>query len=77
MGTFEVTGKLKGHMDVQKMIEQLRSEAAAIQHALAVLENLHSGSGGHRKRKPFSAETRRKMAASQKKRWAAYRKQHK
>jgi hypothetical protein len=27
-----------------------------------------------RKRRPFSAETKKKMAAAQKKRWAAYRK---
>jgi hypothetical protein len=29
---------------------------------------------GVRKRRPFSDETRRKMAAAQKRRWAAYRK---
>ena len=33
-----------------------------------------SGSGPARKRRPFSAETRKKMAAAQRKRWAAIRK---
>jgi hypothetical protein len=61
-------------MNINKMIEQLRAELAAIQQALAILENLSGGHGTPGKRKPFSAETRRKMAESQKKRWAAYRK---
>jgi hypothetical protein len=63
-------------MNIDKMIAQLRAELATIQQALAVLENLSRGpgSGGPRKRKPFSAETKRKMAESQRKRWAAYRK---
>jgi hypothetical protein len=33
-----------------------------------------SGGNPARKRRPFSAETRKKMAASQRKRWAAIRK---
>ena len=62
-------------MNVDKMIEQLRAELATIQQALAVLENLAGGKrGGASKRKPFSPETRRKMAESQRKRWASYRK---
>ena len=61
-------------MNINKMIEQLRAEQAAIQRALAVLENLSRGHSGGRKRKPFSEETRRKMAAAQRKRWAVYRK---
>jgi hypothetical protein len=63
-------------MNIQKMIEQLRAELATIQQALAVLENLSRGNsnGGPKKRKPFSSETKRKMAESQRKRWAAYRK---
>lgn len=64
-------------MNINKMIEQLRSELAAIQQALAVLENLSGGQETRGKRKPFSTETRRKMAASQRKRWAAYRKNQK
>jgi hypothetical protein len=66
-------------MNIQKMIEQLRAELATIQQALAVLENLSRGSSsdGPRKRKPFSSETKRKMAESQRKRWAAYRKSKK
>jgi hypothetical protein len=63
-------------MNIDKMIAQLRAELATLQQALAVLENLSrgTGGGGARKRKPFSAETKRKMAESQRKRWAAYRK---
>jgi hypothetical protein len=64
-------------MNVNKMIDQLRAELAAIQQALTVLENLSGGHGSGRKRKPFSAETRRKMALSQRKRWAAFRKDQK
>jgi hypothetical protein len=33
-----------------------------------------SGAGSGRKRRPFSAATRKKMAAAQRKRWAAIRK---
>jgi hypothetical protein len=43
----------------------------------AFLSNLMGKSesaGTTRKRKPFSAETRKKMAASQRRRWAALRK---
>lgn len=62
-------------MNIDKTIAELRSEIATLQQALAVLENLSRGSaGGARKRKPFSAETKRKMAESQRQRWAAYRK---
>ena len=61
-------------MNINKMIEQLRAELATIQQALAVLENLAGRADGKRKRKPFSPETRRKMAESQRKRWASYRK---
>ena len=64
-------------MNITKMIEQLRTEAAAIQQALTILEGLSGEPGRRGKRKPFSAETRRKMAESQKKRWAAYRKENK
>ena len=64
-------------MNVNKMIDQLRAELVAIQQALTVLENLSGGQGSGRKRKPFSAETRRKMALSQRKRWAAFRKDQK
>jgi len=64
-------------MNISKMIEQLRSELATVQQALAVLENLAGTQGTRAKRKPFSAETRRKMAAAQKKRWSAYRKKQK
>jgi hypothetical protein len=64
-------------MNIQKMIEQLRAELTAIQRALMVLENLSGGRVGRAKRKPFSVETRRRMAASQRKRWAAYRRNQK
>jgi hypothetical protein len=80
-------------MDVLKMIAALRSERAAIDEALLVLERLAGSHGKRRGRPPawmaairgttgagvkrtrvMSAETRKKMADAQKKRWAAFRK---
>ncbi len=80
-------------MDVLKMIAALRSERAAIDEALLVLERLAGSHGKRRGRPPawmsairaaapsggkrtrvMSAETRKKMADAQKKRWAASRK---
>jgi hypothetical protein len=80
-------------MDVLKMIAALRSERAAIDEALIVLERLAGSHGKRRGRPPawmaavraaappaitrtrvMSAETRKKMAEAQKKRWAAARK---
>jgi len=80
-------------MDVLKMIAALRSERAAIEEALVVLERLAGSHGKRRGRPPawmaavkavgpapakrtraMSAETRKKMADAQKKRWAAFRK---
>lgn len=75
------------------MIAALRSERAAIDEALLVLERLAGSHGKRRGRPPawmaairgttsagakrtrvMSAETRKKMADAQKKRWAAFRK---
>ena len=76
------------------MIAELRSERAAIEDALVVLERLAKTRGKRRGRPPswmaairgaeaenevertrvLSAETRKRMAEAQKKRWAAYRK---
>lgn len=72
------------------MIAELRSEKEAIDDAVAVLERLAQTRGKRRGRPPewmslvrssgprqgrvFSAETRKKMAEAQKKRWAAHRK---
>jgi hypothetical protein len=78
-------------MDILKMIAELRSEKAAVDETLMVLEQLARTQGkrrgrppsymsqGHglRKRKPFSEATKKRMAASQRKRWAAYRKAQK
>jgi hypothetical protein len=80
-------------MDVLKMIAELRSERAAIDDALVVLERLARTRGKRRGRPPawmaairgatagetsrtrvMTAETRKRMAEAQKKRWAAYRK---
>ncbi len=75
-------------MDILKMIAELRSEKAAVEQILILLEQLagrqvkrrgrpplYIAQGtSPRKRKPFSAETKKRMAASQRKRWAAYRK---
>jgi hypothetical protein len=74
-------------MDILKMIAELRAEKAAIENSLIVLERLARGQGKRRgrpplymtgptsarKRRPFSEETKRKMAAAQRRRWAAYR----
>jgi len=70
-----------------QMLLDLRSERDRVDEAIVVLERLAIGAGKRRgrpplwmkraaaaapvKRKPFSAETRRKMAQSQKARWAA------
>jgi hypothetical protein len=78
-------------MDVLKMIAELRSEKAAIEETIILLERIAGSRGkrrgrppsfmtrqtGFRQRKPFSEETRKRMAAAQSKRWAAYRKAQK
>lgn len=75
-------------MDLTKIISELRKEKAAVEEALVYLEQLARAQGKRRgrppaylsqspaksKRKPFSAETKKKMAAAQRKRWAAIRK---
>jgi hypothetical protein len=76
-------------MDLIKIIAELRSEKQAVEDALVYLEHLARTQGKRRgrppsyltgrlgiprKRKPFSEATKRKMAAAQRKRWAAYRK---
>ena len=75
-------------MDILQMIAELRAEKAVIEESLMLLERLARAQGKRRgrpplylaqsiprKRRPFSEETKRKMAASQRKRWAAYRKE--
>ena len=66
-------------MNLDKMIAQLRAELAAVQQAITVLEQLTPGheAEGPRTRRPFSPETRKKMALAQRKRWAAHRKEKK
>ena len=80
--------QLYKHMNLIKMIAELRAQKQALEETMMILERLArsqgkrrgrppqflSDAGITRKRKPFSAETRKKMAASQRKRWAAYRK---
>jgi hypothetical protein len=63
-------------MNIDQAIADLRAEFAALEKVIAVLEDLSQGYPGRarRKRRPFSAETRKKMALAQKKRWAAARK---
>ena len=75
-------------MDLTKMIAELRERKRILEETMIMLERLArsdgkrrgrpplflSQAGSPRKRRPFSAETRRKMAASQRKRWAAIRK---
>lgn len=66
-------------MNLNKIIAELRKERAALNEALIHLEyfaraqageSLPENGTGPRKRKPFSPETRRKMALAQKRRWA-------
>lgn len=65
-------------MDLNKIIAELRRERAALNEALLHLEYFAQAQAGEpsgdrpcaRKRKPFSLETRRKMALAQKRRWA-------
>lgn len=74
-------------MDILKIVTELRHERDAINQALAYLEQVARTQGNRRRgrpptflvsggglRKPFSDATRKKMAAAQRKRWAAYRK---
>jgi len=75
-------------MDLTKMIAELREQKRILEETMIMLERLArsegkrrgrpslylSQAGTPRKRRPFSAETRKKMAASQRKRWAAIRK---
>jgi len=68
-------------MDLIKIISELRKERAVLDAAIAHMEQFaraQSGDGivgkiSGRKRKPFTEVTRKKMAAAQKKRWAAAR----
>jgi hypothetical protein len=75
-------------MNLIKMIAELREQKRALEETMMILERLArsqgkrrgrpplflSEAGKTRKRKPFSSETRKKMADAQRKRWAAYRK---
>jgi hypothetical protein len=77
-------------MNLTKMIAELREQKQALEETMIMLERLarsqgkrrgrpplflsQAGATGARKRRPFSAETRKKMAAAQRKRWAAIRK---
>jgi|SRR5689334_23196614 len=77
-------------MDIAKMISELRVERESIEQAIIALERVVRSSGKRRGRPPkwmsestqaaeppkrvFSAETRRKTALAQKRRWAAARK---
>ena len=77
-------------MELVKIVAELRRERDAIDQALSYLEHLAKGQGKRRgrppaflagagsvlrSRKPFSDATKKKMAAAQKRRWAAYRKE--
>ena len=71
-------------MNLTKMIAELREQKQALEETMIMLERLARSqgkrrgrpplTGSTRKRRPFSAETRKKMAAAQRKRWAAIRK---
>jgi len=72
-------------MNITQILAELRAEMAAIDETIVVLERLVGGrhlkvAGGKAtvsKRRPFSPETKKRMALAQKKRWAAYRKNKK
>jgi hypothetical protein len=58
------------------MLERLaRSQGKRRGRPPLFMTQASSADGPARKRRPFSAETRKKMAAAQRKRWAAIRKQ--
>ena len=74
-------------MDIPKVIADLRRYKAELEQAIAALDRLARKRGGQRGRppkwiaearqrtkRPFSAATRMRMAAAQRKRWAALRK---
>jgi hypothetical protein len=77
-------------MNLTRIISDLKSELSAIDDVLLALGRLARTKGKRRGRPPlflvrsaegvkpatsrFTAKTRKKMAAAQKKRWAAYRK---
>jgi hypothetical protein len=74
-------------MNLTKMIAELREQKRALEETMIMLERLARSQGKRRgrpplflsraparKRRPFSAETRKKMAAAQRRRWAAIRK---
>src|SRR5712691_675031 len=65
-------------MDIIKILGELRSEKTAVDEAILVLERLMGGHAGKArrgrppgsKRRPFSAETKARMAIAQRRRWA-------
>ena len=68
-------------MDVAKVLTDLREYKAQLDRAIAIFDRLarQRGKRGRpigsaSKRRPVSAEARERMAAAQRKRWAAVRK---
>jgi hypothetical protein len=68
-------------MDVAKVLADLRAYKAQLDEAIAIFDRLahQRGKRGRpvgvpSKRRPVSAEARERMAAAQRKRWAATRK---
>ena len=59
-------------MNLHEMIAQLRTEQAAVDEAIAILEHIAGTQAGASLGRR-SLETRKKMAAAQRKRWAAVR----
>jgi hypothetical protein len=60
-------------MNIAAMRAELRQERELLTDSIRVLERMQPRVDALTKRKPFSAETRRKMAAPQKKQWARAR----
>lgn len=67
-------------MDLAKIIGQLKRELEMVDEVLRQLERVAAAQGQRqigpsgKLRKPFSEETKRRMAAAQKRRWATARK---
>ena len=68
-------------MDLQETIRLLKNEKERLEHAIALLEELQRGGGGHfpqimpkrRGRKSMSPDERREVSARMKKYWAGRR----
>jgi len=62
-------------MNTDALLEEVKKEIARLQQVVDLLEgSAKSSKRGRKPRKPMSAESRAKIAAAQKKRWAKHKK---